>query len=106
MKSCWLLSWWQRWPALVAFVFGLVHGLGFAGALKDIGLPQDHLIPALLTVNLGVEMGQLLVVGLVWGIARFLSRFQWFGALRTPLLYGLGAMAGFWSLQRLIAIAG
>lgn len=96
----------RRWPALVAFVFGLVHGLGFAGALKDIGLPQDHLIPALLTFNLGVEMGQLLVVGLVWGIARFLSRFQWFGALRTPLLYGLGAMAGFWSLQRLIAIAG
>ena len=96
----------KRWPALVAFVFGLVHGLGFAGALKDIGLPQDHLIPALLTFNLGVEMGQLLVVGLVWGITRFLSRFRWFGALRTPLLYGMGAMAGFWSLQRLIAIAG
>lgn len=96
----------KRWPALVAFAFGLVHGLGFAGALKDIGLPPDNLIPALLTFNLGVEIGQLLVVGLVWGVTRFLSRFRWFGALRTPLLYGLGAMAGFWSLQRLVAIAG
>jgi hydrogenase/urease accessory protein HupE len=56
----------RRWPALVAFLFGLVHGLGFAGALKDIGLPQNHLSVALLTFNVGVELGQLLVVGLAW----------------------------------------
>ena len=96
----------RRWPAVVAFAFGLVHGLGFAGALKDIGLPQDNLVLALLTFNLGVEIGQLLVVGIVWGLTRFLSRFRWVGTLRTPLLYGLGAMAGFWSLQRLVPIAG
>ena len=53
----------RRWPALVAFLFGLVHGLGFAGALKEIGLPQNHLPLALLTFNVGVEIGQLLVVG-------------------------------------------
>ncbi|QHI99726.1 HupE/UreJ family protein [Xylophilus rhododendri] len=57
----------RRWPALVAFLFGLVHGLGFAGALKDIGLPQHNITVALLGFNIGVEAGQLLVVGLAWG---------------------------------------
>ena len=52
----------RRLPALVSFLFGLVHGLGFAGALKDIGLPQSHLPLALLTFNVGVEIGQLLMV--------------------------------------------
>jgi hydrogenase/urease accessory protein HupE len=56
----------RRWPALVAFVFGLVHGLGFAGALKEIGLPEDHVSMALLGFNLGVEAGQLLVIGVLW----------------------------------------
>ena len=54
----------RRWPALLAFLFGLVHGLGFAGALREIGLPREHLLVALLTFNGGVEIGQLLVVGL------------------------------------------
>ena len=58
----------RRWPALVAFLFGLVHGLGFAGALKEIGLPEHHLPLALLTFNVGVELGQLAVVGV--GVAR------------------------------------
>src|SRR6185369_5960648 len=60
----------RRWPALVAFLFGLVHGLGFAGALKEIGLPENHLSVALLTFNVGVEMGQLLVVGLAYLVYR------------------------------------
>ncbi|MGJ7512479.1 HupE/UreJ family protein, partial [Variovorax sp. GT1P44] len=47
----------RRWPALVAFLFGLVHGLGFAGALKEIGLPDNYLWAALLTFNVGVEIG-------------------------------------------------
>jgi len=63
----------RRWPALVAFLFGLVHGLGFAGALKDIGLPQYHLPVALLTFNVGVELGQLLVVGLAYAAWRALA---------------------------------
>src|SRR5438067_1366465 len=52
----------RRVPALVSFLFGLVHGLGFAGALKSIGLPQRHLPLALLSFNVGVEIGQLLMV--------------------------------------------
>ena len=95
----------RRVPALVAFVFGLVHGLGFAGALKEIGLPESHLPLALLTFNLGVEAGQLFAVGVAWGLTRWLGKFGWFQRARTPALYGIGAMAAYWSWLRIAAMA-
>jgi len=64
----------RRWPALVAFLFGLVHGLGFAGALKEIGLPEGHMLVALLTFNVGVEIGQLMTVAAAWALWRTVSR--------------------------------
>jgi hypothetical protein len=88
----------------VAFVFGLVHGLGFASALQDIGLPENHLPIALLTFNLGVEAGQLAVVGMAWALTRWLSRFAWFARGRTPALYGIGVIAAYWSWLRIAAI--
>ncbi len=94
----------RRWPALVAFVFGLVHGLGFAGALKDIGLPENHLAIALLTFNAGVELGQLLTVGAAWLLAWWLAKQRWPTKLRTTALYGIGAMAAYWSLLRLTTV--
>ena len=94
----------RRWPAMVSFLFGLVHGLGFAGALKEIGLPESHLPLALLTFNVGVELGQLAVVLLAWLITRWLSRYAWFARSRKPLLYAIGITAGYWSWLRLAAI--
>lgn len=95
----------RRWPALVAFLFGLVHGLGFAGALKDIGLPEQHVSIALLSFNLGVEAGQLGVVAAAWGLsavmARHASRWPW----RAVALYVIGTVAAFWSITRVVAIA-
>ena len=94
----------RRWPALLAFLFGLVHGLGFAGALKEVGLPQNYLPTALLTFNIGVEIGQLMTVavaGLVWVALR---RWPPFERSRTPALYGIGSMAAFWCCQRIVAI--
>jgi HupE / UreJ protein len=99
----------RRWPALVALLFGLVHGLGFAGALKEIGLPDNHLAVALLTFNLGVEVGQLLVVGVAallvlavrrWGLGESLALVR----ARVAALYAIGAMAAFWTLERAAAI--
>jgi hypothetical protein len=63
-----------RFPALFAFGFGLVHGLGFGGALRDIGVPQDDLALALLSFNLGVELGQVLFVGVLFVLVRGLER--------------------------------
>ena len=94
----------RRWPALVAFAFGLVHGLGFAGALKEIGLPQNHLPAALLTFNLGVEAGQLLVIGAAFGIYRLLAPARLFVAARKPALYAIGTVAAYWSIGRIVAI--
>jgi hydrogenase/urease accessory protein HupE len=99
----------RRWPAMVAFLFGLVHGLGFAGALKEIGLPQGNLLVALLTFNLGVEIGQLAVVALCYvawrALARPSSDGQYMPA-RTVALYSIGGVAAYWSLERIVLIFG
>jgi hypothetical protein len=94
----------RRWPALVAFLFGLVHGLGFAGALKEIGLPQNHLSVALLTFNVGVELGQLMVVGVAYLIYRALASWPKFVIARAPALYAIGSVAAYWSIGRIVSI--
>jgi hydrogenase/urease accessory protein HupE len=94
----------RRWPALVAFLFGLVHGLGFAGALKEIGLPDDHLLVALLTFNVGVEIGQLMTVAAAWLLWRASARFPRLALARTAALYGIGTLAAYWSWLRIAAI--
>lgn len=94
----------RRWPALVAFLFGLVHGLGFAGALTQFGLPDKHLAVALLTFNLGVEFGQLLVVLAAWALVRALAPWPGVARLRTALLYAIGSLAAYWSIGRVVAI--
>lgn len=95
----------NQWPALVAFLFGLVHGMGFAGALKEIGLPENHMLVALVTFNLGVEVGQLATVAAAWLLVRLLSSF-WPGVsrLRTVVLYGIGSLAAYWSFLRISAL--
>jgi hypothetical protein len=92
----------ERAPWVVAFTFGLLHGLGFAGALSDVGLPQ-HAIPlALLFFNGGVELGQLAFVLAVLGIIAVAHRLP----LRVPARgwrvapYAIGAVAMFWVIER------
>lgn len=94
----------RRWPALVAFLFGLVHGLGFAGALKEIGLPQNHLSVALLTFNVGVELGQLAVVGFAYAACRAIAKWPRFGVMREPALYAIGGVAAYWAVGRVVSI--
>jgi hydrogenase/urease accessory protein HupE len=94
----------RRWSALVAFLFGLVHGLGFAGALKDIGMPAHHLSVALLTFNVGVEVGQLVTLGAAFVVFRLVCRWPQAALARTPALYAIGSVAAFWSIGRIVAI--
>ncbi len=92
-----------RAPWIVAFVFGLLHGFGFAGALSEVGLPQGQIPLALLFFNLGVEGGQLLFVGVVLGGLALLrrARIGWppQAALAAP--YAIGCLAMFWVFERL-----
>jgi HupE / UreJ protein len=94
----------RRWPALVAFLFGLVHGLGFAGALKDIGLPDNHLWIALLTFNVGVEVGQLMTLAAAWGLWHAVRRLPALQPMRYASLYAIGTLAAYWSWARIAAI--
>ena len=94
----------RRLPALVAFLFGLVHGLGFAGALSAIGLPQKHLAVALLTFNIGVEIGQLMAVAAGWCAWRLVRDTRFAQRARVPLLYGMGSVAACWSWMRIAAL--
>lgn len=90
----------RQYPALVAFLFGLVHGLGFAGALKEIGLPEQHLPSALFTFNIGVEIGQLFIVVVAWGLWRLAQSRPKLLVARTATLYGIGSLAAYWSWER------
>jgi hypothetical protein len=94
----------RRLPALVSFLFGLVHGLGFAGALKDVGLPQSHLPLALLSFNVGVELGQLFTVLLAYAVMQLPVAERHLGRARRPALYVIGTVAAYWSWSRIAAI--
>jgi len=97
----------QRAPWLVAFAFGLLHGLGFASALLEIGLPERHVPLALLFFNVGVELGQLGVIAVAMGagllVARLELRQAW---LRSSVIYAMGTLAACWSLERVAAVFG
>lgn len=95
-----------RKPWLVAFTFGLLHGLGFAGALAEVGLPQNAVPLALLFFNVGVEIGQLVFISAVLAFI-FLSRKFLSDAVlkRAPALfaYGIGGMASYWVIERTLS---
>ena len=97
-------TWTKRLPAIVALLFGLVHGLGFAGALKEIGLPENHLGLSLLGFNIGVEIGQLGVIALAWLLFTLVKRAKSIQTLRRGVLYLIGCIAAFWTLARVIQI--
>jgi hydrogenase/urease accessory protein HupE len=89
-------------PWIIAFAFGLLHGLGFGGALKEIGLPQSDVPLALLTFNLGVEAGQVLFVLAVLGLKAVFDMVLEFKRpwTRTAIGYGIGSLAAVWFVQR------
>jgi len=99
----------EMWPWVIAFSFGLLHGLGFAGALREVGLPQNAIPLALLFFNVGAEIGQLLFIGAILSIvavARWLVRRA---AIPQPAWawrvapYSIGGIAAFWMIQRIAA---
>ena len=95
----------ERYPWMIAFIFGLFHGLGFAGALSAIGVPQHEVPLALFMFNVGVETGQLLFIAVVLSLFKLLRRLPVTvpqGAWRV-LPYGIGGVAAFWTIQRVMS---
>jgi hydrogenase/urease accessory protein HupE len=99
-----------RYPWLIAFTFGLLHGLAFAGALADVGLPPNAIPQALLLFNVGVELGQLMFIA---AAALAMIAFDWMSQ-RLPLWwqsargeiapYAIGAFSAFWFIDRLTTV--
>lgn len=91
-----------RLPWIVAFTFGLLHGLGFAGALSEVGLPEGHIPVALLFFNVGVEIGQLLFIAAVLALMALIQRIRiaWPRWARAAPAYAIGCVAMFWVVER------
>ena len=101
----------SRWPWMVSFAFGLLHGFGFAGALHEIGLPEHALPLALGFFNLGVELGQLLYIAAVLLLfdavrraAQRVGKPTWRPAWKIATAYGIGGVAAFWFVERTLAL--
>jgi hydrogenase/urease accessory protein HupE len=99
-------GWMRRAPWVTAFAFGLLHGLGFAGALAQVGLPANEIPLALFAFNGGIELGQLLFVGVVLVARATLGALpvQWPKASARIPAYAIGSFAAFWVLDRVRGI--
>jgi hypothetical protein len=96
----------SRYPWIIAFIFGLLHGFGFAGALAEIGLPQQAITLALIFFNIGVELGQLMFVATIVFIVVMLQRLTYpalLNKLQTTVVYMIGGVSAFWLIERTLS---
>ena len=93
----------KPWRVALVFAFGLLHGMGFAGALKELGLPRSEFVTALVTFNVGVEAGQLAVIGTAFALVGWscASRTWYRSRVVVPASMLIACTAVYWTLQRL-----
>ena len=101
----------HQYPILVSSFFGLLHGLGFAAALTQIGLPSTDVVWALLAFNVGVELGQVGFVLILLAFGAVINQVAkvdpaWFSIGRKGLIYTVGVVAGYWAVDRLLSWIG
>ena len=96
----------KPWRIIVVFMFGLIHGLGFASALNEIGLPRNKFATSILSFNLGVEFGQVTIILLVFGliISRFGKKVWYRQRIVYPLSICIALIAAYWAYERMTAI--
>ena len=100
-----ILSELKAWRILVVFLFGLIHGLGFASALNEIGLPRNKFLTSIFSFNLGVEIGQVTIIGIVFlFIILPAGKKLWYKkTIAYPLSAIIGLIAAYWTVQRIIS---
>jgi hypothetical protein len=101
-----LLNELKPWRVLVVFFFGLVHGMGFASALNEVGLPRNNFFTSVIAFNAGVEVGQIVIILLVFGllIAPFGKKMNFKKQFVYPLSIIIALIACYWTLERVIAL--
>lgn len=92
----------RPWRMLMIFLFGLVHGMGFAGALSELGMPKNAFTEALVSFNIGVELGQLSIILVMYVlVARFFSKKAWYRQrIIIPASLAIASVAAYWTVQR------
>jgi hypothetical protein len=98
-----LLSDLKSWRVALVFTFGLLHGMGFAGALKELGLPRSEFVTALLTFNVGVEVGQLSVIAIAFLLVgwHWADRSWYRARVVVPVSAMIAVTAVYWTVERL-----
>ncbi len=93
----------KPWRVIVIFIFGLIHGLGFASALKDLGLPKSEFVTALLTFTAGVELGQITVILLAYFlIGKWFASKNWYHSrVVTSFSIMIAVIAMYWTVERI-----
>jgi hypothetical protein len=98
-----LLTELKPWRVLVVFMFGLIHGMGFASSLNEIGLPRNKFYTSILSFNAGVEIGQIIVIASVFAliIIPLGKRKGYRKYVVYPLSVLIALIAGYWTIQRI-----
>jgi hypothetical protein len=93
----------KPWRMIMVFVFGLVHGMGFAGVLSELGMPQYAFATALISFNIGVELGQLTIIVLMYFlVARIFSQKEWYRkTIVIPSNIIIALVAFYWTIERI-----
>jgi hypothetical protein len=96
----------KTWRVLVVFFFGLVHGLGFASALSEVGLPRNNFFMSIIAFNMGVEIGQIIIILLVFGlvITPFGKTLNFKKQFVYPLSILIALIAFYWTIERVITL--
>jgi hypothetical protein len=101
-----LLNELKPWRVIIVFFFGLIHGLGFASALNEVGLPRNNFYTSIIAFNVGVEIGQIAVILLVFGllIIPFGKRLSFKKQFVYPISIMIALIAGYWTVERILGI--
>jgi uncharacterized membrane protein len=101
-----LISGLKPWRVILVFLFGLIHGMGFASSLNEIGLPRNQFYTSIVSFNVGVEVGQIAIIAFIFStLVYFFGNKLWYKKVIVyPLSIAIALIAGFWTLERLAII--
>ena len=101
-ENLWTRDTRRRW--MITFGFGLVHGFGFASVLRELGLPSTGLARSLVAFNLGVETGQIIIVGSLWPLLWWVNRQSWAARVRVGLSVLIFLFGAAWFIERVFGL--
>ncbi len=98
-----IISQLKPWRIILVFMFGLIHGMGFASSLNEIGLPRNAFLTSILSFNVGVELGQMTIIIAVFGLLIFWAgKKTWYRQIIVnPLSILIACIAGYWTIERI-----